>query len=215
MNVVFDFGFFFSAMRCCCEKTLRKNGRLGTPHPKPAEGLLLLRRWNQDQGIEFNAPLLMNWRIEQEMIDFWLFWTIGDRFGPCRSILDWLEPFWHYFWPILDIFWHDGKPLLTVLNHIRGQPRLFLTILYGVVAQDQLFNPFLNFLGLNAHFFMGDTHFFCSDLILYLISHFLWKNWWRLWVKKRPFDPDNLTKAGFLGSIAHFFKSYIHFFPLN
>ena len=118
-------------MRCCCEKTLRKNGRLGTPHPKPAEGLLLLRRWNQDQGIEFNAPLLMNWRIEQEMIDFWLFWTIGDRFGPCRSILDWLEPFWHYFWPILDIFLRDGKSLLTVLNRIRGQPRLFLTIWCG------------------------------------------------------------------------------------
>ena len=155
MNVVFDFGFFFSAMRCCCEKTLRKNGRLGTPHPKPAEGLLLLRRWNQDQGIEFNAPLLMNWRIEQEMIDFWLFWTIGDRFGPCRSILDWLEPFWHYFWPILDIFLRDGKSLLTVLNRIRGQPRLFLTILYGVVAQDQLFDPFLNFFGVKCPFFHG------------------------------------------------------------
>ena len=34
-------------------------------------------------------------------------------------------------------------------------------------------------------------------------------------MKKRPFDPDNLTKAGFLGSIAHFFKSYIHFSLLN
>ena len=142
-------------MRCCCDKTLRKNGRLGTPHQKPAEGLLLLRRWNQDQGIEFNALLLMNWRIEQQMSDFWLFWTIRDHFGQCWSILDWLEPFWDYFWPIWDIFWRDCKPLLTVLNHIRDQPRLFLTIPDGVVAWDQPFGPFPTFFGVKCPFFHG------------------------------------------------------------
>ena len=87
MNVHFDFGFSFYAMRCCCDKTLRKNGRLGTPHPKPAEGLLLLRRWNQDQGIEFNAFFL--W-IEQQMIDFGLLSTNGttlDCFQPSGTIL--------------------------------------------------------------------------------------------------------------------------------
>ena len=87
MNVHFDFGFFFYAMRCCCDKTLRKNGRHGTPHPKPADGLLLLRRWNQDQGIEFNAFFL--W-IEQQMIDFGLLSTNGttlDCFQPSGTIL--------------------------------------------------------------------------------------------------------------------------------
>ena len=87
MNVHFDFGFSFYAMRCCCDKTLRKNGRHGTPHPKPADGLLLLRRWNQDQGIEFNGFFL--W-IEQQMIDFGLLSTIGttlDCFQPSGTIL--------------------------------------------------------------------------------------------------------------------------------
>ena len=155
MNVVFNFGFFFYAMRYCCDKTLRKNGRLGTPHPKPAEGLLLLRHWNQDHGIEFNALLLTNWVIEQQMIVYGVLWTIGARFGQCWSILDWLEPFWDYIWPIWDIFWHDCKPLLTVLNHIRGQPRLFLTILDGAVAQDQPFDPLSTFFGVKCPFFHG------------------------------------------------------------
>ena len=43
MNVVSDFGFFFYGMRYCHEKTGRKDGRLGTPHRKPAENLLFLR----------------------------------------------------------------------------------------------------------------------------------------------------------------------------